>query len=498
MIKFFLLSLFLIFSSYASDKPVNFILDCNKSHCNLKLQILDGWKVYSHSPGEETSLEIKLLEPRVENFSINWDEIEVIEAEFSGIKALYYKNLSPIKINFLTKNDTFILPLEVNYAACKEHCIFLSEKIYYESPINLIWLLLTSFLGGLLLNFMPCILPILGLKILSIKKRKENLFYLCLGFLTSFLLLAFITVIFREIGITLGWGFHFHEPIFLALAATILGLASLNLFGLITIPSKFNFQEPKTDFLKGIFLVLIATPCTAPFLGPALALATTQETRVILLIYLAIGLGFSLPYLLLMIAPYLIKLPKNGNWTIYIKKILAIPFIFSSLWFLFLLSQEDFYLLTISIIIIILPLILHNLRYFLLLIFIIPLLFLLKNSDKKRESIDFNQMHQLIKENKQFLVNITSDWCLTCKVNEEMILKNPEIESKLRKAGVIIIRGDYTRGSKEITNYIKSHKRSGIPLTIVYGPAKPEGILLPVLFSEKDLFTALEKSKGTK
>jgi suppressor for copper-sensitivity B len=268
--------------------------------------------------------------------------------------------------------------------------------------------------------------------------------------------------------------------------------------GFLTMPNRFQFKDPSSDFFKGMFLVLVATSCTGPFLGSALAFSLTQGPLTILLIYLAIGFGFGLPYLVLIIKPELLKLPKAGTWLNKIQFFLSIPLALSSLWFLSLLIRDAAPLFLVTVCLIFLPLIVKSVKWIVIPSIVALGLFSIKSSEVTLDKINLQEVKESIKHGRQVLVTITSDWCITCKVNEKLILNNQEIRKKLDQEGVLIIKGDYTKGSSDLTDYIKSHKRSGVPLNVVYGPKAPQGIVLPVLFSEKELFTALEESKNSK
>ena len=514
---------FLTYTASASDKPAKIDIKCSEvNDCSIALTLSDGWKMYVHDENNPESLNFTLNgeESRnIESIEINWDAQKIHSEEILGMKIEYYNSGSTIPFKIFTKDDRYRLYLDVQYAACNNYCTVFRDKVSLDGENTLghetvMRILILAFLGGFILNCMPCVLPIVWLKVMhisrkckaNIRKTRIEIFYISLGIITSFLLLAIITALMRSLGHGVGWGMQFQEPLFISLLAIVTGIGAMNMLGMISFnPPQFlqNILDKSdgkiSDFLHGVFIVLLATPCTAPFLGTAIAFCLTQPAEYIFIVYLSVAIGLATPYLILAIFPGTLKLlPKPGKWMEKFKFIAALPFAGTSLWMLNVLTSQNL-ILAIMIFLMIFILIARysfKISFVTLIIFGIISVNGIKNTEKVRwEKFRIDRISDEVKLGKTVLVNITSDWCITCKVNERMVFSNESILSQLKEKGVVMIIGDYTSNSKPITDYIKKNNRSGIPLSIVYGPAAPDGIVLPVVFTKKDLIDAIDKAR---
>jgi len=394
-----------------------------------------------------------------------------------------------------------------------------------------------ALLGGIILNLMPCVLPVISLKMLSVIKYNSNeLNYIRKGFLASasgilcsFLLLASTLVILRAFGQTVGWGIQFQEPIFLGAMAVVMTLFAANLWGIfeIKLPS-FLFstlgpakqrQSMVENFITGVFATILATPCSAPFLGTAVGFALARGPLEIYVIFVFLGIGFSIPYLIIAIFPKLAHyFPKPGQWMIILRKVLGLALIATVVWLLYILNiQMGFQAAlfkSILLFIIIGLLILQKRRSNItgkmivgiisvaaFLVVINPLE--MDGNKKKPQSVvekfwkKFNPDNILPKvaEGKIVLIDITADWCLTCKVNKVLVLDSEIIRNYVNRNKVIAMRADWTNSDPLITAFLKRFLRYGIPFNIVFGPKVPQGIILPELLTKNTVLSALKKAK---
>ncbi len=349
-----------------------------------------------------------------------------------------------------------------------------------------LYILLVAFLGGLVLNVMPCVLPVLSLKMLSLVKNskmparviKLNFLGTVIGILTTFLLFGYIAVFLKSLGANVGWGMQFQSPIFVVFMMIVLVLFALNLWGVyqINLPLKLRdaltFLDQKISkgqskivesFFSGVFVTLLATPCTAPFLGTALGFSLSRSAYEIYSIFFMIGLGLSFPYILLSIFPSFVSLlPKPGRWMEYVKKILGGFLLLTALWLASVLGFDA-----------------------------------VKASNQEVNWITFNekQIDNFVEEGRVVFVDITASWCLTCQVNKHLVIETGDVEKAFSAQNVVLMRGDMTEKNADISAYLARNGKYGIPFNAVYGPNKRQGIILPVLLSKQAVFDALRAAK---
>ena len=371
---------------------------------------------------------------------------------------------------------------------------------------SIISFLLLAFLGGLILNLMPCVLPVISLKLFSLTSMKNksnaqilkhNILY-SLGVLSTFWVLAIIISGLKLSGTVVGWGFQLQSPIFIIFMSTVLFIFSLNMFGL------FEFKTPGGkflgsvdtkgslgDFLNGVLATILSTPCSAPFLGTALAFAFTQGPSIIFLIFTFVGLGLAFPFLLTGFFPILIKfLPRPGHWMNTLKSFLGLSLILTSIWLLSILntitSTEYIYWVLVSYSFFFFGIFLFKntkLKKLSIIIFsAIGLLTLfMKYSTPIKSDVELTN-NQLIKkaglkwekwskdktieyQEKKFLtfIDFTADWCLTCKVNEKVVIQSKKFRELIEKNNISLLLGDWTDGNQEITDWLLANQMAGVP-----------------------------------
>ena len=454
-----------------------------------------------------TEYGLPVIKPKIElNTNLN-----ILNAKFTFDKKLIKQK--KIITEFIISDD------KQNFYVKKD--ILVQNKISIIKNEYLI-ILFIALLGGLILNFMPCVLPVLSIKVLSLLNHLEDeravrksFILTTFGIISSFILLAIIFILLKYLGLSIGWGFQFQQPVFLMAVSLILFLFCLNLFGFfeISIPSTFNNKiifgsKNKTyfkDFFNGFFATLMATPCSAPFVGTAITFAFTQSNWMMINIFIFMSLGMSSPYILLSLFPkFLYILPKPGRWMIYLKYILGLLLLATLIWVCnILLNHFNYYFIIASIFLIILTLLINYLINYkkITLIFSIFIFFLLPNflifeSDYKKtntEWLDFNSVYisELISENNIVFVDITADWCATCQYNKINVLNSQAIKEIFTKFNVIKVQGDWTKPNSKIQKFLQDYNKFGIPFNIMYNKNNLDGVILPELLSKTDLIQKL-------
>jgi len=390
---------------------------------------------------------------------------------------------------------------------------------------SIIQAIIFAFLGGIILNLMPCVFPILSLKALAIAKkaylhpeivRKQGIYY-TLGVVLSFVVLAAIIIGVKIGGQNIGWGYQMQSPLFVALLTILLFFVGLNLSGYFEIPLIFGNLGGKVSsednfigsFLTGVLAVLVATPCTAPFMATAVGFALTQGSIVIITIFVALGLGLALPFMLISLFPSLVKfLPKSGVWLLTFKQLLAFPLYLSAVWLFWVLLREageDYATITLIAIVIISFAIwllqragkIAKIFGSLIVIITIALLAILFSLPRTQpvEHIKFSvaEIDKLRKENKAIFVDATADWCITCKINENLVLSTSEIKKAFANKNITYMVADWTHGDEEITKYLQSFKRSGVPIYVYYPPNSGEPIILPQVLTKDIVLQKISK-----
>ena len=435
------------------------------------------------------------------------------------------KNLDEIKlyVNLLEKNKAVglsggVLKTNVGDYEIELNSIFTkTESTLNPEFISLSAAILFSLIGGLLLNLMPCVFPVISLKILNFVNHSKNKtqtslhgFAFSSGSILMFVLIGISVVILKGFGMDIGWGYQLQSPIvvslliflFIFLAGFFLlnvsflnSLLSIGSAGIST-PSYLN------SFGTGFLAVIVATPCTAPFMGSALGFAILQPGFSSFLIFLSLGIGFAFPYILLSIFPSMLSLlPKPGTWMETFKQFMAFPMILTALWLVWVLSSQiDSFqlvlvLLGISLIVFFYWLnqlkissrIGSQLRNFIYLAVLVSLIFTLpmQRASLQQKNIAFSdeELTMRLAEGPVFL-NFTADWCITCKVNERVAIKTKETLKFFEEKNIFYLEADWTNKNELIAKKLASFGRSSIPLYIYYPDKKSVPIILPEILTE--------------
>jgi len=396
------------------------------------------------------------------------------------------------------------------------------------SSISFLQAIIFAFIGGLILNLMPCVFPIISLKILSFvslgneSKQKIRLHALSFSFgvLISFILIGTTLIVLKETGNYLGWGFQLQSPIIvgmLSILMFIIGiilLTDINIGNSLTKLGGIGSDKVSGSFLTGVLAVIVASPCTAPFMGAALGYALIQPSGVTIPIFTSLGLGFAAPYFALSLSPELInKLPKPGQWMVTLKEFFAFPMFATSLWLVWVFSLQTSIdqLLSLLISLLIISILFWSITklsrgIFRLISWILILGVIIfegkqiitfesdlsmnspsqtKYSNYQMWSSDIEKKH---KENNQaYLINFTAAWCITCQANDKIALSRPKIQNYLKENNIEYIVADWTNKNSEILRALESYERNGVPLYVYWKPGMNESLILPAILTEQIL-----------
>lgn len=405
------------------------------------------------------------------------------------------------------------------------------------TPLHLGLVFTFAFLGGLLLNLMPCVFPVLSLKALSMANAHNNqgreAFAYTLGVVITFVTFAAILLALRASGEALGWGFQLQSSLLIGLLTLLFVTIGLNLSGVFQIGTRLsqlaNYGQTaqsggKGSFATGVLAVLIASPCTAPFMGVALGVAITQSAPVALLIFATLGLGLAFPFVLLALLPGTRRLlPKPGAWMDTFKQWMAIPIYLTSVWLLWVFARQagtDSQALLLSAVVLLgTALWLHGRRQLQVTpgkgSFISVLLFLVFTagafytavqiqSDSHRSGSTDSQQWQVWSEQKleesrtsgPVFVNMTADWCVTCLANERVALETTATRNLFSEHDITYLKGDWTLQDPAITDYLAQYGRNGVPLYVLYWPNKEPVVLPQILTSSIISSFVLESIEG--
>lgn len=420
---------------------------------------------------------------------------------------------------------------EVKIITGDEVTPFAGEQAAPASTIentSLAMMLLFAFLGGLILNLMPCVLPVLSIKVLSVIKHggaargpvRASFLASAAGVVTTFMIIAAALIGLKEAGASIGWGIQFQQPWFLIGMAFLVMLFACNLWGFfeVRLPGAVSNATAKhaqgsgagANFLQGMFATLLATPCSAPFLGTAVGFALARGAHEIALIFFVLGLGLAAPYLMIAALPQLAtRLPKPGPWMSKLRIALGFALAATALWLLSVIAGVSglaqailtggalaILALWLGWFVKLAPEMRRATPYALLMVTAAPLVNAYVgdidgpiDTDKTAISkiawspFDPEVIPALVRSGKIVFVDVTADWCITCQVNKRLVLERGRMLELMRSPDVVAMQGDWTRPNDEIASYLASFGRYGIPFNAVYGPRAPEGYALPELLT---------------
>ncbi|SOD52758.1 Thiol:disulfide interchange protein DsbD [Pseudoxanthomonas wuyuanensis] len=403
-----------------------------------------------------------------------------------------------------------------------------------RAPASFLLALLLALGGGLILNLMPCVLPVLSLKALSLAEsgrsgghaRSSALWYTA-GVLVSFIAIGALAIALRAAGQALGWGFQLQQPLVIGLLAYVMFAVGLSLSGVFAIGYRLagagaaltRRSGPAGDFFTGVLAVVIASPCTAPFMGAALAFAFASPTPLALAVFAALGLGLALPFLLIGFVPALAnRLPRPGAWMETLKHALAFPMYLTAIWLLWVLGKQrgvDALALVLAGMVLLAaglwwfqrvrmasaPL-QRALAVLLAVSALVPLAMaqrLPRNAAAVQAvagtvAYSAERLAALRAEGRIVFVDMTADWCVTCKANERAVINTDAFRELMRQHDAVLMQGDWTNVDPAITAFLESHKAVGVPLYVVYPRSGGAGEVLPTVLTHRRVRQALERA----
>lgn len=381
-----------------------------------------------------------------------------------------------------------------------------------------------ALLGGLVLNLMPCVLPVLSLKVLSVlgsgsqpaQLRRHALAYTA-GVLLSFLAIGAIILALRSTGSVLGWGFQLQQPAFVAVLAWLMVLVGLGLAGMFTLGGAVGSTGQRLlgktgyagDFWSGVLACVVASPCVAPFMGPALVYAFSASWAAALLVFLMLGLGLALPFPLIGFFPALGRwLPRPGAWMETLKVLLAFPMLLTAVWLVWLLGNQKgmdaVAIILVAAVVLALGLWLfeqgrwRSQAWRKALGAVVIGASLLSVVMVQRVPTDdgaatrpsklagatpylARDLAQARQEGRQVLLTVTADWCITCIANEQTVLGTERFQSLVQDTATVYMKADWTHSDPLVGELLKAHNAPGIPLYVLYRPHQQGEVLPQVL-----------------
>ncbi len=417
------------------------------------------------------------------------------------------------------------------------------------SPMTLLMAVLSAFVGGLLLNLMPCVLPILSLKVMGcisacdkdIKESRRAALSYSAGIIASFLSLAACIVLLKSMGISVGWGFQFQHPEFVAALAFIVFFLALGFFDYysVQLPGMQSANKivgnlhPSSakHFFDGVLATALSTPCTAPFLGSALLVAFSQPASITFLLFFFVGVGLALPYAIFTTSPKLLcYLPRPGEWMCRVRQVMGFILLATVLWLLFVLHQltaEGVLWALAGMLTIFFTFWLYEwastfgastyrvtIKCAALLLCLFALVrFYPGITAPSRTTTDTQHSSGLIdwqaysestireaqKAGQAVFIDFTADWCVTCKANEFLVIETASVSKSLKEQGILAVKADWTSGDPEITEAIKRYGGEGVPLYVLLpGDSSSAPTVFPSLLTASRLINAFEQVSITR
>ncbi|HSE79111.1 MAG TPA: protein-disulfide reductase DsbD domain-containing protein [Alphaproteobacteria bacterium] len=412
-----------------------------------------------------------------------------------------------------------------------------------SEPGGLFTILWLALLGGLILNLMPCVLPVLSLKLLGVVSHggaarsaiRASFVASAAGILTAFAVLAAALVALKSAGLAVGWGIQFQQPAFLIFMALVVTLFAANLWGWfeIRLPDPIadaaatagapRSQRPSLSgaFVTGALATLLATPCSAPFLGTAVGFALARGPFEIFAVFLALGLGLALPYLAVAAVPALAQMmPRPGVWIVWLRFALGFALAGTAAWLLSILAAQiaPAGVVVLAALLLAVLFVLWRgqggqlammrvpaLAGIAMLAFVVPGRFE-ATSFRGEETVaalpgawrafERTDIAALVAEGSVVFVDVTADWCITCQVNKSLVLARGPVAARLADGAIIPVRADWTKPDERIAAYLASFGRYGIPFYAVYGPGAPDGLVLPEVLTPEAVLGALDRAAG--
>ena len=460
----------------------------------IEFDIKQGWHIFAPYEQEFGS-----------PLAVNWQlpqNTQILEQSFSktrrfnqdGFSFDGYEGKAFYKATIKTLEPLDEFNAEIIWQACKDECvqgkkelkIIPIDAINFDEVIedasksfgvqepklqtNWIFILLMAFAGGLILNLMPCVLPVLSIKIISLARVKEKTrrleaWFYTLGVVVSMLIVAALLLMFRELDNVTGWGFQMQSPWFVAIMLVVFAILALMMLDLITFNfaginklALLKFTGIKTNaFMTGLLAVLIASPCSAPFMGAAIGYALMAPAYIYFPVFLALALGYALPFAWLAYYPRLLHkiLPKPGRWMKLLKKILSIPIIMTCLWLAWILATQ--------------------------------LGIIVSKKQFNWQEYSAPKIEEAIINKRPVFIDFTAKWCITCLVNKKAALQSDEFADMVKEKNILLLKADMTEHNIKAANGLKYYGRASVPLYVYYDGKSDDYLILPQILTPKIL-----------
>ena len=567
------------------DSDAQSISPGQKFKLDFRLDMDKHWHTYYKDSGE-AGLPTKIELDLPHGFSageIIWPK--PTKFEDGGVVTYGYQGTVtlPIEVAAPAKFDDDLLKLgyaeikaKVSWLVCSSECVpgkaemkialplsdkqpySLADAKFADTAGGTIWSSMgMALIGGLILNFMPCVLPVIAIKVMSFLEEAESApgrvrmqgLAFTAGILSSFALLALLVILLKAGGASVGWGFQFQQPLFVMFMAVLILVMSMSFFGLFyfnpgamgggkldELAEKEGFSG---SFFKGVLATVLSTPCTAPFLGTALGFAFAASPVEIAAIFIAAGLGMSSPYILLMINPQWQKyLPRPGLWMDKLKQGLGFVLLATVIWLVngVLSSQTggafalnfSYFLAVVAFCVWLVANFTdlnstgeRKIKVYGLAALILGLSGWLLLSDHLSDSLDSKEsqidletkkldrqkdgylpfstsaLEDSLNQGKTCFVDFTADWCQTCKANEKLVLSTDTVKQKLQADGIVSYKADWTKQDPEITALLQKFGRAGVPLYVIFpGKAPDKPIVLPEIITVDLVVKKLDEARN--
>lgn len=463
----------------------------------LQFNIKSGWHIFAPYQ-QEFGSPLKIVWQDIDENNIleesfsRTQRFDLDDFSFDGYdkKAFYKTTIKTQKPNS---------KLKISWLACAEECVPENIEIDIAHKTNsnfeqkleeiadyfissdfklkqkLLLMLFLAFAGGIILNLMPCVFPILSIKIISLaqmendKRSVEATFY-SFGVVVSMLAIAGILFILRQFDATIGWGFQLQSPYFVLIMLFLFIILTLMMLDVINVNNSWSskiaflrFNNHKTNaFMTGFLAVLIASPCTAPFMGAAIAYAVMSPVYYYFPVFLFLGLGYAFPFAIIAWNPLKLRriLPKPGKWMNILKKVLSIPLIFTCIWLIWvLLAQQGV---------------------------------VVSGQNLKWNDFSTNKVEQALKNEQPVFIDFTAKWCITCLVNKRVALQSDEFANLVKNKNILLLRADATNQDKDVGKALNSYGRASVPLYVYYDGKSDDYLILPQIITPSILSEYLD------
>lgn len=504
----------------------------NKARKNLPAMLPAATRVFSKVDGE--FLDVRVQPPPAD---VRWGSAYLFfeEENFVSYPKEQVVSVQPdhVQIRVPLSGDRQSVPSILNAVLVGTGGAF-QVQLQVEQQTQIWLMLLLAFAGGLLLNLMPCVFPVLSIKAVQLAEKAHSdlksirilgLWYLA-GVLSSFWLLAGALVGLRSIGLQVGWGFQLQSPVFVVVLVVVLFLMGLSLLGIFEFGGSFqNLGGPLArkqgalgSFFTGFLATIVSTPCTAPFMGPALAFGLSESGSVTFLIFTSLGTGLAVPYLLLTTIPWLAsRLPKPGVWMDHFKQAMAWPLFFTAIWLIWVVALQVgpnglggvlAGLVGISMGVWASKFrssLCKNAGWLVVWLSILAAMASAWSAQNTgngsssggradhQKNVSWSEVESRIAKGEKLFVDFTAAWCVTCKVNEQVAIDRPAVKAAMLEKKVSLVVIDWTNYDPEITEALARFGRTGVPLYLLYnGQPASEPKILPQLLTEKLLLDEIE------